>query len=91
MIVGNTLADIAIKNPNNLDKTYVYFPEAIAALKQGLLRLNNGYLLQDREIIGKQAKEIIANYGAHLFLRAGNNLVLKKQMVASIQAFSAQV
>ena len=90
-IVGNTIKDIAISNPNNLDKSYVYFSEAIAALKKGLLRLNSGYLLQDRELIGKQAKEIIANYGAHIYLRAADNLVLKQQIVASLQDFGLQI
>jgi hypothetical protein len=71
---GKTLAksstDILITNPNGIDKTYTYFPETISALKQGLMKPNSGYILQDRELIGKQAKEIVRNALAHLFLKA---------------------
>lgn len=62
--------DILVTNPNGIDKTYTYFPETINALKKGLMKPNSGYVLQDREIIGKQAKEIIRNALAHLFLKA---------------------
>lgn len=71
---GKTLAktstDILVTNPSGIDKSYTYFPETISALKQGLMKPNSGYVLQDRELIGKQAKEMIQNALAHLFLRA---------------------
>lgn len=89
--IGKTASDIAINNPHSLNKTYVYFSEAIAGLKKGLLRLSGGYLLQDRELIGRQSKEIIENYTSHLFLRAGDDLVLKKQIVASIEDFNTEI
>lgn len=62
--------DILITNPKGIDKSYTYFPETINALKKGLIKPNSGYILQDRELIGKQAKELIRNTLAHLFLKA---------------------
>lgn len=62
--------DILVTNPHGIDKTYTYFPETIGALKKALIKPNSGYILQDRELIGKQAKELVNNTLAHLFLKA---------------------
>jgi len=71
---GKTLAksksDILVTNPKGIDKSYTYFTETISALKKGLMKPNSGYVLQDRELLGKQAKEMVRNALAHMFLRA---------------------
>ncbi len=88
---GKTLAksttDILITNPNGIDKTYTYFQETIGALKQGLLKPNMGYVLQDRDLIGKQAKEMVQNALAHLFLKAWNDKTRKQQIRDRMQTF----
>jgi hypothetical protein len=80
-----------IKNPTNLNSDYVYFTECISALKKVLIRLNNGYLLQERDFIGKQAKEIINNYFAYEFLKAGNNLNKKQNIKDQILKFNQNI
>lgn len=91
---GKTLAksgtDILVTNPNGIDKTYAYFPEAIDALKKGLMKPNFGYILQDRDLIGKQAKELIKNALAHLFLKAGNDQIKKQQIFLRMKDFEAR-
>ncbi|MDD5376733.1 MAG: M23 family metallopeptidase [Candidatus Gracilibacteria bacterium] len=83
-------ADILITNPNGIDKSYPYFPETIDALKKGLMKPNSGYVLQDRELIGKQAKEMIRNSLAYLFLKAGNDQVKKQQVFARMKDFETR-
>lgn len=79
--------DILITNPNGIDKTYTYFPETIDALKKGLMKPSYGYVLQDRELIGKQAKELVRNTLAHLFLKAGNDQMKKQQIFKKTKDF----
>jgi hypothetical protein len=91
---GKTLArsstDILVTNPNGIDKSYTYFPETISALKKGLMKPNSGYVLQDRELIGKQAKDMIRNTLAHLFLKAGTDQVKKQQILGRMKTFEAR-
>lgn len=71
---GKTLikstTDILVTNPNGIDKTYTYFTETVSALKKRLIKPNSGYVLQDRELLGKQAKDMIRNALAYQFLKA---------------------
>lgn len=83
--------DILITNPKGIDKSYTYFPETINALKKGLIKPNSGYVLQDRELIGKQAKELIRNTLAHLFLKAGDDQVKKQQIFARTKDFETRM
>ena len=91
---GKTMAkattDILVTNPNGIDKTYVYFPETIDALKQGLMKPNSGYILQDRDLLGNQAKEIVQNSLAHLFLKAGNDQPRKQEILARMKTFQVR-
>lgn len=82
--------DILITNPKGIDKNYTYFTETINALKQGLMKPNSGYILQDRDLIGKQAKELIRNTLAHIFLRAGNDQVKKQQIFTKMKDFEVR-
>ncbi len=82
--------DILITNPKGIDKNYTYFTETINALKQGLMKPNSGYILQDRDLIGKQAKELIQNTLAHIFLRAGNDQVKKQQIFTKMKDFEVR-
>lgn len=90
---GKTLAksstDILITNPNGIDKTYTYFPEVISALKKGIMKPNSGYVLQDRELTGKQAKDMIRNALAYQFLKAGSDQVKKQAMLAKMKDFES--
>lgn len=89
-VLARSAADILVTNPNGIDKTYTYYPEAIDALKKGLMRPNSGYVLQDRELIGKQAKELIRNSLAYLFLKAGNDQNKKQQMIVRMKDFESR-
>ncbi|MBP8016583.1 M23 family metallopeptidase, partial [Candidatus Gracilibacteria bacterium] len=89
--ITRTRYQMPIKNPTNLNSDYVYFTECISALKKVLIRLNNGYLLQERDFIGKQAKEIINNYFAYEFLKAGNNLNKKQNIKDQILKFNQNI
>lgn len=88
--LAKTSADILVTNPNGIDKTYVYFSETIDALKKGLMKPNSGYVLQDRDLIGKQAKEMIRNSLAHLFLKAGTDQIKKQQIFARMKDFETR-
>lgn len=85
--LAKSSTDILITNPNGIDKSYVYFPETIDALKKGLMKPNLGYVLQDRELLGRQAKEIIRNTLAHLFLKAGNDQTKKQLLLTRMKNF----
>ncbi|EKD66087.1 MAG: peptidase M23 [uncultured bacterium (gcode 4)] len=82
--IARMKSQTTISNPNNLDKSYLYFNENISALKKWLLRLDSWYLLQDREIIWKQVKEIITNYLSYEFLRSWDNYTRKTQIISKI-------
>lgn len=90
---GKTLAkssaDILITNPNGIDKTYTYFPETISALKKGLMKPNSGYVLQDRELLGIQAKDMIRNALAYAFLKAGSDQTKKQAVLLRMKHFEA--
>ncbi len=88
--IAKSKADILITNPNGIDKTYTYFPDVISALKKGLMKPNSGYILQDRELIGKQAKELVRNALAHLFLRSGDNQIKKQQILLRMKDFETR-
>lgn len=88
--IAKSVSDILVTNPNGIDKTYVYFPETIDALKKGLLKPNGGYVLQDRELLGKQAKEMIRNALAYMFLKAGTDQTKKERLVARMKEFDAR-
>jgi len=83
--LAKTATDINIRNPNRIDKSYTYFTEVISALKKWIHRLQSGYVLQEREIIGKQAKEMVRNYLAYTFLRAWSDKALKNQIATQIR------
>lgn len=82
--IARMKSQTTVNNPKNLDKSYTYYDENISALKKWLLRLDSGYLLQDREIIWKQIKEILINYLSYEFLRAWNNYTRKTQIIQKI-------
>ena len=82
--------DILVTNPHGIDKTYAYFPETISALKKALIKPNSGYILQDRELIGKQAKEMIQNSLAYLFLKAGDDQTKKQQIFSRMKEFETR-
>jgi len=88
--LAKSSSDILVTNPNGIDKSYTYYPEAIDALKKGLMKPNLGYVLQDRELIGKQAKELIRNSLAHLFLKAGTDQARKQQILARMKDFDVR-
>jgi hypothetical protein len=80
-----------VTSPLNLDKSYLYFDENISALKKWLLRLDSGYLLQDRDLIWKQVKQILINYLSYEFLRSWNNYTRKSQIVEKIKQTQANI
>ncbi|MDD2891762.1 MAG: M23 family metallopeptidase [Candidatus Gracilibacteria bacterium] len=82
--------DILVTNPNGIDKTYTYFTETISALKKGIMKPSSGYVLQDRELVGRQAKEMIRNSLAHLFLKAGDDKLKKEQIILKMKDFEAR-
>lgn len=88
--IAKTNTDILITNPNGIDKTYTYFTETIDALKQGLMKPNSGYILQDRDLLGNQAKEITQNALAHLFLKAGTDQMKKQLLLARMKTFETR-
>ncbi|EKD29994.1 MAG: hypothetical protein ACD_78C00196G0001 [uncultured bacterium (gcode 4)] len=89
--LAKTTTDINIRNPNGIDKNYTYFVEVISALKKWIFRLQSGYVLQDREMIGKQAKEMVRNYLAYTFLRAGSDKVLKNTIATRIRDSESRI
>ncbi len=68
--IAKSSTEILVTNPNGIDKSYVYFPETINALKKPLIKPQSGYVLQDRELLGIQAKEIVRNALTFMFLKA---------------------
>lgn len=77
--------NIAVSNPINFNNSYSYFNEDIDALKKWLLKLNNWYLLQDRDLLWKQAKDIINNYLSYEFLRAWDDMAKKAIIISKLK------
>ncbi|MDD2487749.1 MAG: M23 family metallopeptidase [Candidatus Gracilibacteria bacterium] len=83
--IATTGYNITITNPIAFDKTYLYFNENVEALKKGFIKLYNGYLLQERDISGKQVKEILNNYLSYEYLRSGDNLTKKGDIITRLK------
>lgn len=79
--------DVAVVNPRGLDNTYAYYYEDVAALGKGWFPLKDGYLLQDREMVASQAKELIRRHLGYQWLKAGNDFAKKKAIGAAILRF----
>lgn len=79
--------EIRVGNPLGLDAGYLYYEESISALKKWLIRLNQWYLTQDRELLWSQLKEIINNYLSYEYLRSWNNIDRKKLVLNKIAKF----
>lgn len=90
-IIAKSKADITIKNPNGIDRNYLYFNEVIGSLKKGIMKPQDGFVIQDRELLGRRAKELIQNTLSHLFLKAGTDLLKKQEMVKKMKAFEARM
>lgn len=90
-ILAKSKTDITIKNPNGIDKNYLYFNEVIGSLKKGIMKPQDGFVIQDRELLGRRAKEMIQNTLAHLFLKAGTDLVKKQEMMKKMKAFETRM
>lgn len=82
-----TKYNILVKNPIWLNNDYLYYNENMDALKKMLIRLNNSYLLQDRTLTVRQAKEIITNYWSYNYLKSWNDLDNKKILSKKIIDF----
>ena len=57
------------------------------ALEKGWFPLKDGYLLQDREMVGSQAKELVRRYLGYRWLKAGNDFTKKKLIGAALARF----
>ncbi len=87
VLVTKSKRDTTIANPRGIDNTYPYYYEDVAALGKGWFPLNDGYLLQNREMVGSQAKELIRRYMGYRWLKAGNDYAKKKSIGAAILRF----
>ncbi len=79
--------DISVTAPKGLDNTYAYYAENVAALQKGWFPTKDGYLLQNRELVGSGAKELIRRYLGYRWLKAGNDFAKKKSVGADIVRF----
>jgi hypothetical protein len=57
---------LSIGLPNWLPTNYIYYDSVIAGLKKNLFPLQSGYVTQDRELGGYQAKDMLSRLIAHL-------------------------
>ena len=87
VLVSKTNRDLPIGNPKGIDSSYAYYREAISALEKGWFPLKDGFLLQDRELTGAQAKELVRRYLGYRWLKAGNDFGKKKSIGAAILRF----
>lgn len=79
--------DVTVGSPRGLDRTYEYYAESVAALEKGWFPLKDGYLLQDREMVASQAKELVRRYLGYRWLKAGTDFAQKKSIAASLARF----
>lgn len=86
-VMAKTTDDILVTNPNGIDRTYLYFSDVISALKKAIMKPQDGYVLQDRELLWRRAKEMIQNTLAHLFLRAWTDKVKQQDLVKRMHDF----
>ena len=54
--------DVSVTAPRGLDNTYAYYSECVSALQKGWFPTKDGYLLQNRDLTGSQAKELLRRY-----------------------------
>jgi hypothetical protein len=80
---------ILVDAPLGIDKSYPYFSETINGVKKSLLELNQGYITQDRDITGEQAKRMLRNYLTYLWFAAGNDTP-KRAAVKTTKAYLEQ-
>lgn len=85
--VTKSKRDTTVANPRGIDNTYPYYYEDVAALGKGYFPLKDGYLLQDREMVGSQAKELVRRHLGYLWLKAGSDFEKKKSIKAAILRF----
>ncbi len=78
---------ILVNNPNRLDTNYTYFQEEIEAIKKSLIRLKDWYLMQDRDFVWSDAKELINNLLAYEFLKSWNDIDRKNRVIAQLKRF----
>ncbi len=79
--------DIGVTAPRGLDNTYAYYSENVSALQKGWFPTKDGYLLQNRELVGSGAKELIRRYLGYRWLKAGDDYAKKKSIGADIVRF----
>lgn len=72
-LLGRLNYNVFIGNPKDLDKQYTYYNENMTILKKWILRTKDWYTLKDREINGKQLKNLIDNYVWYELLKAWLN------------------
>ncbi|EKE29175.1 MAG: peptidase M23 [uncultured bacterium (gcode 4)] len=82
-----TKQQVLVSNPNNLDPSYPYFQENIDSIKKWYLRLNNWYLMQDKEILWYQLKSVVTNMLSYEYLRSGDDIVKKLRVTKKIKAW----
>jgi hypothetical protein len=85
--LNRTKQDVTVTNPRGLDSTYAYYRESISTLERGCFPLKDGYLMQDREMVASQAKELVRRYLGYRWLKAGSNLAQKKAIAARLAEF----
>lgn len=83
--ISRTKRDILVKNPSLIDSSYTYYNENINAVKKWYIRLNKGYLLQDRELLGSQVKQIVNNYLSYEYLKSWDNYTKKNKIIQKIR------
>lgn len=85
--VTRTARDVGVLNPRGLDSTYAYYAENVSALSKGWFPLKDGYLLQDREMVASQAKELVRRYSGYRWLKAGNDFTRKRAIKVGLARF----
>ncbi len=88
--VTRTKKDAVIGNPRGFDNSHPYAPEILSALQKGWYPLKDGYLLQDRELVGANLKELVRRYLGYRYLKAGNDFATKKAMAERIVLFEKE-
>ncbi|EKE27724.1 MAG: Secreted peptidase [uncultured bacterium (gcode 4)] len=82
-----TKKQVLVSNPNNLDPSYPYFQENIDSIKKWYFRLNSWYLMQDREILGSQLKNIITSMLTYEYFRSWDDMIKKQKVIKKIRSW----
>ena len=86
-VIATSGQDGIVAQPIDMDNASLYAPDEIRAIQKGLVRLSQGYLLADRELLGHGAKDMVMRSLGYAILRSGDDMDKKTSLISLLERF----